>query len=393
MRICLFTPNFLPSIGGAERAADTIARGLIDRGHQATVLCQRLGKHPDVPYPVRRYRRPPAQHLWPEYLIWPVWRAYRAWRFEVVLAIYGYPTGYAAGLIKHRLGFKVLVNSQGGDMYPNFHALNKTRVSGIIRTAYRQADRVLPVSQWIASRIQEVCGGQGGLPPIDVVYNGVDLNKHDRLRDESRAKQITLAGSPPLEKNGFVLHLARVHPVKRQELAVQAVHRLRWLFESCKLKYAIVGDGQAMPEIRRLIDRLKLNDIVLTLGSRVGLEKAWLYDNALLTVATSREEGLPHTVVEAMASGLPIVASDIGPHRELIQDQGWGMLFRNGGVDDLTQKLHAMIDSDLSPMRQRAMKLRHHYALEKMIDGYEQACQRAIGQSSLNDETSTNPAA
>ena len=382
MRICLFTPNFLPSIGGAELATDTMARGLIDRGHEAMVLCQHVGEAPDVPYPVRRYRRWPSQHLWPEYLTWALWRAYRAWRFDVVIAIYGYPTGYATGLVGKKLGFKVIVNSQGGDMYPNFHALKKPRVLKTIQSAYRHADRIIPVSEWIASRIAEVCGGgPKTMPPMDVVYNGVNLNKHDKMRDQSRREPPVLKDAPPLERHKYVLHLARVHPVKRQELAVQAVHRLRELFESRGLKYVIVGDGQAMPQIRRLIDELGIGQIVLTLGSRVDLEKAWLYDNALFSVTTSREEGLPHTALEAMASGLPILASDIGPHRELIEDKGWGLLFKSGDTDDLTTKLQDVLETDLSPWRRRAMELRDNYSLDRMIDGVEKSCQAAMGMT------------
>jgi len=59
MRICLFTPTFLPSLGGAELAGDRILRGLQARGHDVQVLCQDHGEPKGLPYPVTRYRRPP----------------------------------------------------------------------------------------------------------------------------------------------------------------------------------------------------------------------------------------------------------------------------------------------------------------------------------------------
>jgi glycosyltransferase involved in cell wall biosynthesis len=393
MRICLFTPNFLPAVGGAERAADTIVRGLIARGHEVMVLCQRSGPMPDVPYAVRRYRRPPAQHLWPELLAWPLWRAYRAQPFDVLLAFYGYPTGYAASLLKQRLGYKLIISARGGDMYKSFHGLSKPRVARVIRAAYRRADRVIAVSQWIKSRIVEVCGdasggncktateATSGLPPIDTVPNGIDLTIHDRLRDQSRSSPPP-AVSTVLGDARFVLHLATLNPVKGHALAIEAVGRLRETFAQTGLKYVIAGDGQSMPAIRRQVAELGLDGLVVLLGSRVGVEKAWLLDHARFMVTTSREEGMPNVVLESMAAGLPILASDIGPHRELVQDRGWGTLFKDGNVDDLTAQMGAMITQDLDPQRQAALSLRDYYSLNGMIDGFEQSCLAALNDKS-----------
>ncbi len=377
MRICLFTPNFLPSIGGAERAADVVVRGLIARGHDAMVLCQKTGPMPDVPYPVRRYRRPPAQHLWPELLAWPVRRAHRVWKFDVILAFYGYPTGYAASQVCRRLGVKLVISARGGDMYHCFHGLKKPRVTKTIRAAYRRADRIVSVSGWITSRLQEVCGN--ALPPIDLVPNGIDLAAHDKTRDQARDQPPpdidSLVGGQP-----YVLHLATLNPVKGHDLALQAVARLHEQFQSHKLKYVIVGDGQSMPTIQNQVKQLGLTDTVVLLGKRVGLEKAWLYDHATLMVTTSREEGMPNVVIESMASGLPIIASDIGPHRELIEGRNWGVLFKDGCADDLGDKLGQLLDADLAPMHQRALDLRNDYGIETMIDGFERACQAALSQ-------------
>lgn len=383
MRVCLFTPTFLPLVGGAERDADLIARRFIDRGHQVMVLAQSArGHEPELPYPVMRYRRPPPlQHLWPGCLKWPLIRAHRACPFDVILAWYAYPTGYAAGLVKRKLGVGLVISPRGGDLYPNFHALRKPGVPRTIRAGYRNADRIVSISNWLTERLHQVAGnpggGGGGLPPIDLVYNGIDLAEHDHLRDQSRAHPPSL----PIRKP-FILHLARVAPVKRQTLAVQAVHQLRDTFRQRKLTYAIVGDGNGMQDVRRLIDKLAVADIVKLLGTRVGLEKAWLLDNARFMVSTSREEGLGNVVLEAMASGLPMLASDIGPHQELIGAHHWGTLFRSGNLDDLCQKLRSTIDADPAPWSKRALATRTGFSLNAMIDGYERACQQVLSHPS-----------
>ena len=374
MRICLFTPTFLPLVGGAERDADVIARGLLERGHEVTVLARQteLGE-PELPYPVVRYRRPPAQHLFTRLLSRPLAALHRRWPFEVILCFYGYPTGYAAALVKKKLGVALVVSPRGADLYPEYHDLRKPRVPRLIAEGYRRADRIVSISHWLTQRLREVAGE--GLPPIDLVYNGIDFATFDAEIETSRSQPPTLPVRRP-----FVLHLARVEPVKRQELAVEGVYRLREEFERRGLQYAIVGDGAAMPRVRELVSRYGLDSTVKLLGTRTGIEKAWLLDNAEFMVSTSREEGLGNVVLEAMAAGLPMLGSDIGPHRELIAELGWGLLFRSGDADDLATQMKRMLETDRGPWQQTASRQRGRFSLQSMVDGYESACLAAAGQ-------------
>jgi glycosyltransferase involved in cell wall biosynthesis len=380
MRVCLFTPTFLPSLGGAELAGDRILRGLQGRGHEAQVLCQDHGEPGDLPYPVMRYKRPPSQHLWPELLSRHVKRAFRNQPFDVMLAFYGYPTGYAAARVKHKLGFKLVVSARGADLYPNFHALKKPRVTSTIREGYRGADRIISLSDWLDTRLREMAGPD--LPPIDRVLNGIDLETFDR--ELETAKDI----APPfdLKPGRFVLHLARVGPVKRQDLAVEAVNRVADQFRSAGMKYAIVGDGESLSELRATVSVLGIDDVVLFLGRQVGEQKFWLLRHAHSFAATSREEGMPNAVIEAIAAGLPVLASDIGPHRELmgLTKAGWTFKFPDAG--DLAAQLVRLLEDDLSSYRDAAESCRGMFSLETMIDGYERSLNAAIAGA---DQAST----
>lgn len=374
MRICLFTPTFYPKIGGAERNADLLARELTRRGHFVGILAQWTDGPPpkNLPYPLRSYRRPPKQHLWPATLAWPLWRAYRAWRFDVVLAFWGYPNANAALALRPWLGTPIVASPRGEDLHPDSHLLHKPLVPGHIRRAYQRVDRIIAISGWMGDRARAVTDGQ--LPPMDVVYNGIDLDATDALRDRSRAEP----PAEPLMEEPFMLHLARVAPIKRQTLAVRAVAQAREAFERHDMRYAIVGEGRSLPEVRRLIDELGVGHIITTLGSRTGLEKAWLYDHAACFVTASRQEAFGVVVIEAMAAGLPIVASDAGAHRELIADQHWGLLFRRDDAQHMADQLTAMLEADRDMMSATALGLRNRYELPKMVDGYEKACRDAL---------------
>lgn len=371
MRVCLFTPTFLPSLGGAELAGDRILRGLQARGHEVQVLCQNHGEPGDLPYPVTRYRRPQAQNLWPEVLSWHVRKVYHNRPFDVMLAFYGYPTGYAAARVKHKLRFKLVVSARGADLYPNFHALKKLRVPSTIRAGYRGADRIISLSNWIDSRLREVAGPD--LPPIDRVLNGIDLDAFDRDLEAGAIE--TRFGERP---DRFILHLARIGPVKRQDLAVEAVRRVASRFREHGMKYVFVGDGESHDELSAKVKQLGLDDIVLFTGSQTGPKKFWFLRNAEAFVTTSREEGMPNAVIEAIAAGLPVLASDIEPHRELIELTQSGWTFRFPDVDDLAAQLVRLLEEDLTGYRQAARANRNCFSLKTMIDGYEQSLSRAI---------------
>ncbi len=372
MRVCLFTPTFLPSIGGAELAGDRILRGLQARGHEVQVLCQDHGKPGELPYPVTRYRRPPAQHLWPEVLSRHVGRTFRKQPFDVMLAFYGYPTGYAAARVKNKLGFKLVVSARGADLYPNFHALKKPRVKATIRAGYRGADRIISLSDWLDDRLREMAGP--GLPPIDRVLNGIDLDAFDG--GLKAAKE--MASPFDLTPGRFVLHLARVGPVKRQDLAVEAVGKLAGRFREAGMKYVFVGQGETLDGLRQQVEAMGIGDVVKFLGRQTGANKHWLLRHAHSFVTTSREEGMPNAVIEAVAAGLPVLASDIGPHRELMGLTKAGWTFRFPDVNDLAAQLVKLLEDDLSCYRDAARACREMFSLETMMDGYERSLQAAI---------------
>jgi len=372
VKICLFTPTFLPLLGGAERDADAIARGLTARGHEVHVLARKVpGETPELPYPVTRYRRPPRQHLWPGVLARPLKHLHARFPFEVVLTTYGYPTGHAAIQARSTLRTPVVACPQGADLYPDYHELSKPGVAEKIRQAYRRADRLIAISGWMHDRLREVAGPD--LPPVDGIPNGIDLTAHDAALELARLAPCPV-GRP------FALHLGRVVPTKRVDVAVQAMERAADAFRARGWRYVIVGDGASLNEIRRRIQAAGLQDVILTPGAQRGAARDRYLAHAQCLVSSSRNEGHPNVLIAAMASGLPALVSDIGAHREMLEGHDWGRTFREGDPDDLARALQAMMDEDRKPLRDAAMAGRSAYGLDKMIDGYERTLREALEQ-------------
>ena len=372
MQICLFTPTFYPAVGGAEKAALTIAQHLQDRGHGVTVLAphprrrDRANKMPAFSFRLCRYRRPPKQHLFAELLAFALLRAHRRYRFDVVLAFYAYPTGFAANWARRFSGVPVVVSPRGGDLYPSFHGLRKPRGRHLITRGYRDADHAVAMSGWLVERMKHYCGDQHA--PTDIVYNGIDLAEHDR-----QLTQAPNPGIPDIEPGNFALILSRLTRRKRQSVALQAAGQIKdWLIEH-NMKLVLAGTGKNEDALRQQSRALGLGQIVVFPGMVTGPAKYWLLKSARLLISPSQEEGMPNTLIEAVASGLPALVSDIGPHVEMVRGKGWGQLFALDDADELAHKMQTMLGGSLAEYQAAAMREREAYALERMIDGYEQA--------------------
>jgi glycosyltransferase involved in cell wall biosynthesis len=371
MRICLFTPNFLPAIGGAERMADALARGLIARGHEVQVLAQRSDRgEAEVSYPVHRYRRPPAMHRWPGSIGRALCRLHRRWPFQIVLAFYAYPTGYAAARVKDRLGVRLVVSTRGGDLYPTSHLHGKPGARRAIVAGYRGADRIVSISAWMTRRLHEVVGA--GLPAIAWIPNGIDLAGHDRLLAGARAHRPTFAAR--LGEGPVVLPLATLTPVKRHAVAIEAIAAARATFEGTGGRYVIAGDGPCRAELEARVNAAGVRHLVHFVGFAKGLDKYALLNRATMMVSTSMAEGMPNVLLEAMASGVPGLVSDIDPHVELTEAAPWARTFALDDAADLARGFEAMLGSDLAPMRQAARQQATRYTLERLIDRYEAVC-------------------
>ena len=121
---------------------------------------------------------------------------------------------------------------------------------------------------------------------------------------------------------------------------VEAVARLR--SHRPALRAAILGTGPLDQELRAQARRLGIDDAVDFLGFRRDVEE--VYARSRVFVLTSRFEGLSVALIDAMASGLPAVVSDVGEARDLVREGRNGYLFEAGDVDALVRRLEPLLD-------------------------------------------------
>jgi len=238
----------------------------------------------------------------------------------------------------------VSVHTYHGHVFRGYFSPARTRVFlRIERALARRTDRLVAVSETVRAELLDL--GVGRPEQFVVVPPGLELGRFlesDRMRGQLRA-ELGLAPSVPLV--GIV---ARLVPIKAHEVFLRAAARLvRRVPES---RFVVAGDGERRKELEGLAGQLGVGDRVHFLGWRPDLER--VYADLDLVALTSRNEGLPVALVEAMAAARPVVAMRVGGVPDLVEDGVTGCLVPPGNAERLADAMQGLLGD---PERRQVM--------------------------------------
>lgn len=222
-------------------------------------------------------------------------------RFDLVHAHYLFPAGWAALEVARATGAPLVCTARGSDVHTNPY--RNRGIMRLTRQVIRESDRVLAVSDALGRRVAALAPPR---EPVRTVYNGVDTS-HFRPMGDSGALRRELG--LPSQGVGFCA-VTRLAAVKGLFDLLEAFARVRrhrpeaWL--------AVVGSGPLAERLRSAVRRLDLESAVFLPGARCHEEIPRWLNAADVFVLTSYNEGLPNVLLEAMACGLPAVATDVG---------------------------------------------------------------------------------
>jgi glycosyltransferase involved in cell wall biosynthesis len=143
---------------------------------------------------------------------------------------------------------------------------------------------------------------------IEVIPNGVDLDRFHPVQNSNEPDRLRL------------LTVGRLSVTKRVEMLIDAVEIL--YKEGRKLNLTIAGGGQLEQNLKDIVTQKKLHDIIKVAGRVDPEDIPQMYRQNDLFVSASMQEGMSNAMLEAMASGLPIVATHCEGVEELITDNG-----------------------------------------------------------------------
>ena len=143
-------------------------------------------------------------------------------------------------------------------------------------------------------------------------------------------------------ENDFILiYIAELIPRKNHTFLLNAIPSLKERIPD--LKVLLPGKGELLKEMKKQAVDLEIDDIVKFLGYRKDINDLCCMSDVY--VATSLQEGLPVSVIEAMACGLPIVASDIRGHRDVVKGGENGFLFMLGDTKKMYESIFSIYES------------------------------------------------
>ncbi|GAB4528305.1 MAG: glycosyltransferase family 4 protein [Pleurocapsa sp.] len=166
---------------------------------------------------------------------------------------------------------------------------------------------------------------------------GMDRDRLITIHNGMKDISSTLRADPGLDNPVKVLMVARFGRQKDHHSLIEAFQHITGA------ELILVGDGSSENEIKSLVKRLDIGKKVKFLGLRKDVPEIMAQTQVYALI--SHWEGLPRTIIEAMRGGLPVVASDVGGVRELVEDGETGFVIPRGNVELLAQKLSELVNN------------------------------------------------
>jgi len=314
-------------------------------------------------------RGPPADDI--EGLAWPVhcfgkpsgfrWRAVRqlaqSFKRDQIRVVHTHNSGAMIyGALAARLsGVRAVIHTRHGQRFGA-----SRRQNWAFAAVSRLIDRVVGVSEDSAQQcIRE------GVPAgrVRTIWNGIDVTR------------FPYAGSTA---GGPAVLVARLVPEKDLPTLLQAVALV--VQRAPQFRLLVAGDGPCMPEARELSQRLGLTDHVQLLGACRDVPS--VLRQASLFVLSSRTEGISLTLLEAMSSGLPVVATQVGGNAEVVQHGQTGWLVPAGDpavLAEAVERLWRNPDECRRFGEAGRQRVVQHFDVRRMVGQYEDLYREVLG--------------
>ena len=240
------------------------------------------------------------------------------------------------------------------------------------------------LGNWLVSEV--------GVKParLTQIYNGVD---HIRFAPDS-VNPLALLPAHWREHDGILVAgtVGRLTPVKDQQILLQAAANIRAKHAGLrdKLRLVIVGDGPLRSELEQLIQRLDLEDTVWLAGDRKDVPE--LLQMMDVFALPSLGEGISNTVLEAMASGLPVVATAVGGNMELVEEGFNGGLVPVGDCQALSNAILSLLQNERERIRQgknARQRVSQQFDWNRTVNAYLGVYDELLGRSNHTPQNST----
>jgi teichuronic acid biosynthesis glycosyltransferase TuaC len=255
-------------------------------------------------------------------------RLSREFAFDLIDAHYLYPDGFAAVLLARALRRPVVLSARGTDVNL-FMKLPLIRIW--ILHALRHCDRIIAVSGALREAMMQA--GIDG-KKIDVIPNGVDADSFPAIPKDQAREELGLP-----REGVLLLSVGSLRRSKNFEHLLQALVDIRSSAGDRDVRLVIVGYGHHRGRLEKEIDRLHLGPYVILAGRVPHSHMYKWYHACDLFCLASSSEGWPNVIFEALACGLPVVATPVGGVPEILVSPNYGLLLEDCQTSRLSSRL------------------------------------------------------
>jgi glycosyltransferase involved in cell wall biosynthesis len=363
MRITYVTETYPPEVNGVSLTVERTVRFLRERGHEVDLIRPTQPGESGGAWPgewrtagcaIPMYREMRFGFAHPSTLA----KRFAETRAELVHVATPGPLGWAAVSAARQMQLPT-----SSDFRTNFHEYSRyyrlgflaPATMGYLRAFHNRTRRTFVPTHQTRRELQE-----SGFERMEVVGRGVDL---DRFSPHRRNARLRARFSP--EGGPILLYVGRLAAEKNVRLALKAFQCTRALLRTARM--IVVGDGPKRKALEREFPEASF------VGMQTGDALAAYYASADLFLFPSLSDTFGNVTLEALASGLPVVAFDVAAASEHVLDQVSGRLLAPGDDQSFITAacLLATLHRELLPMRQAARRAATLATWPRVLEGFE----------------------
>ncbi|QQE13759.1 glycosyltransferase [Planctomycetota bacterium] len=266
-----------------------------------------------------------------------------------------------------------IIFTEHGRHYPDLPSRKRTLLN---RFLFKHPDYITAVGNFVRQAL--INNERIKNKPISVIYNGINPSNFPPISPTSRTHARNLLNLSPQDL--IIMQVARFHPVKNHETSIRAFNLVAKSHPTAKL--ILVGDGPEQPKMQSLSQKLNLQDRIIFTGVRDDVSQ--ILPAADIFTLSSLSEGISVTLLEAMATHIPIATTDVGGNPEVVINQSTGLLSPRQDHQALAQNLLTLANNpDLRTQFATAahQHLQSNFTQSQMHAAYQNLYQKILTQS------------
>jgi len=380
----LFVNYEYPPLGGGGGVfTKTLARGLADRGHNIYVVTTNanlptienngnvLIKRVNCFRNTITWTPKLPMYLFPPISFQAINTVIKKHDIDIINAHFAIPSGISPAVISKIKKVPLVTNIMGADIHdPTKYNLQRPLLDLIVEKVLNSSKLIICPSSDMKKRSEKLTK-----TPLEIIPYGIDYEKFaSETKKKSTKRKLGID-----DKDLIVLTVARLISRKSFDTSLRAIKKVKKSIGN--LKYVIVGDGPEREKILKTVKELGLEGIVI-LTSRVPDEELPnYYAISDVFLMTSLHEAFGIVLLEAMASGMPVVVSDIGGMQDIVSNGRNGYLCPVDDVIVFAERIEFLLTNQTENKKQGDFGkelVSKNYTHKKITDRYAEIFDRTI---------------